>query len=255
MDAPSAARAARTQLVRQLQELGVGTRDVLLVHSSLKSLGAPCLGPDDVIDALLQVVGPAGTLLMPALTYAQQPAHIHSTASTPSHVGIIPETYRRRQGTIRSVHPTHSVCGRGPAAAELLGAHRHDSTPCGRQSPFRRILERPADILMLGCGLRPNTTMHAIEELVEPPYLFGPERVYDITDDHGARYRRTYRTHGFAGWSQRYDRIAGLAVPGLVCSGPALAATVHLLRADLLREAAVERLHGDAFFFVERTVS
>ena len=33
---------------------------------------------------------------------------------------------------------------------------------------------------MLGCGLQPNTSMHAIEEMVKPPYLFGPPLTYHL---------------------------------------------------------------------------
>ena len=46
---------------------------------------------------------------------------------------------------------------------------------------------------MLGCGLRPNTSMHAIEELVEPPYLFGPPLSYQLVLDDGRVLQRDER--------------------------------------------------------------
>ena len=56
----------------------------------------------------------------------------------------------------------------------MLCDHVQDNTPCGQNSPFNRLIENAGKILMIGCGLTPNTTMHAVEEYVRPPYLFGP---------------------------------------------------------------------------------
>src|SRR5690606_7869867 len=97
---------------------------------------------------------------------------------TPSNVGTLAEYFRTRPGTIRSLHPTHSICGTGKRTAELLADHARDFTPCGPHSPLTKLPEVGGQILMLGCSLRPNTSMHGVEELVEPPYLFGPDVPY-----------------------------------------------------------------------------
>ena len=49
-----------------LRELGLGEGDCVGVHSSLRSFGHVEGGADAVIDALLEVVGPTGTVVMPA---------------------------------------------------------------------------------------------------------------------------------------------------------------------------------------------
>jgi aminoglycoside 3-N-acetyltransferase len=54
----------------------------------------------------------------------------------------------------------------------MLGGQFHDVTPCGENSPYFKLREKAGQILFLGCGLKPNTSMHAVEELVEPPYLY-----------------------------------------------------------------------------------
>ena len=41
----------------------------LVVHSSFKSLHLQKLGPQDVIEALMEVIGEKGNILMPTLTY------------------------------------------------------------------------------------------------------------------------------------------------------------------------------------------
>jgi aminoglycoside 3-N-acetyltransferase len=240
--------------VRGLLALGVRPGGVLLVHSSLKALGPQAGGPAAVIEGLRRALGPDGTLLMPALSYATvtsaQP--VFDVLRTPSCVGIIPETFRRTPGVRRSLHPTHSACASGPRTGSLLDSHASDRTPCGPASPFRRLRQLDGQILMLGCGLAPNTSMHAIEELVVPPYLFGEPLVYTLVLEDGTREERRYTPHGFAGWEQRYDRIEGmLGAPGLRV-GTVLGARCHLLEAASFWERALEAFRGDPLAFIER---
>lgn len=237
-------------LSEQLSELGVRTGGLLMVHSSFKSLGVS--DPEAVVQALLSAIGPQGTLLMPALSYCQKPSNVHDTRTTPGCVGFLAEYFRTRPGTLRSLHPTHSVCGFGPAADAVLGGHAADRTPCGRNSPFRLVIELKGQIFMLGCGLGPNTTMHAIEELIEPPYLYGAEVEYRITDRSGSQSQVVYRTHGFEGFEQRYDRIDAVMAGEGLRFGAVGAADCYLVEADQLCRAATARLEEDNLYFVEK---
>jgi aminoglycoside 3-N-acetyltransferase len=242
------------ELVRCLLELGVRPAGVLMVHSSLKALGQRAGGPAAVIEGLRGALGPDGTLLMPALSYSTvTPEHpFYDARDTPSCVGIIPETYRLTPGVRRSLHPTHSVCAAGPLTGDLLGAHATDRTPCGVGSPFRRLPQVRGQILMLGCGLEPNTSMHAIEELVVPPYLFGDPLVYTMVLEDGSRVERMYTPHNFVGWKQRYDRIGEMLEAPALRVGNVLGARCHLLEAARLWERALEALQDEPLAFVER---
>jgi aminoglycoside 3-N-acetyltransferase len=244
----------RRKLAADLHALGVRPGGVLLVHSSLRALGPVPGGAETVVHGLLEALGPDGTLLMPALSYArvtpEQP--LFDVRLTPSNVGALPETFRTRPGTLRSVHPTHSVCGVGRLAAPLLKRHIEDRTPCGPRSPFHLLPEFGGQILMLGCGLRPNTSMHAIEELVEPPYLFGGTLAYRLVGWDWGVTEAVYRVHGFRGWQQRYDRVADVLEAPHLRRGRVLAADVHLIEASALWEAALAALRRDPLDFVER---
>lgn len=233
----------------QLQTLGLRAGDIVLVHSSFKSLGIA--DPEEIIGALKEVLGPQGTLLMPALTFKQEPPHLHDTRRAPTCVGFLTEYFRTRPGTLRSLHPTHSVCAVGAQAEAMLQNHLLDHTPCGSNSPFNRLIENAGKILMLGCGLRPNTTMHAIEEYVCPPYLFGPEREYTITDRDGRVFQKTYIRHGFAGYRQRYDRVAELLNEAELRTGPVGNASCYLIDAQALRRCGIHKMQEDPFYFVE----
>ena len=62
----------QTQLREGFAALGVPQGGKVLVHSSLRSLGQVEGGADAVIDSLLAVLGPAGTLLVPTLTGSEE---------------------------------------------------------------------------------------------------------------------------------------------------------------------------------------
>ena len=53
-------------LYQDLVKLGVNRGDILLVHSSLSSLGWVCGGAQSVITAIMDVLGNEGTLIMPS---------------------------------------------------------------------------------------------------------------------------------------------------------------------------------------------
>jgi aminoglycoside 3-N-acetyltransferase len=239
------------QIATDLGELGVQRGDIILVHSSFKSLGQVPGGIETVVQGLLRAIGEAGTLLMPALSWSLRPPEVFDPRLTPVNVGAVPEYFRTRPGTLRSIHPTHSVCAVGSRAHALLDEHILDSTPCGPHSPFNRISECGGKIIMLGCGLRPNTAMHALEEHVKPPYLFGKTLEFTIRDGNGNTRQKEYTTHGFEGYRQRYDKVAGLADPSFLRRGHVLGAETFLLEAVPLKAAVISKLREDPLFFVD----
>ena len=170
-------------LVNDLKSLGLKEGDVVVVHSSLKSMGHVDGGANTVIDALINVVGKKGTILFPTLTYS--PCYLtlkFDLNKTPSCVGNISEIFRNREGVVRSFHPTHSVSAFGKLANEITKDHFLDDTPVGKNSPYQKLINLNGKILMLGCGLRPNTFMHAVEEVACAPYCLGDYKTYKMID-------------------------------------------------------------------------
>ena len=77
----------------------------------------------------------AGTLLMPALSYERvTEKNPPSTCCARPNVGAIPEAFRTRPGTRRSIHPRTPYAASG-RTAELLNGHDRDTTPCGELRP------------------------------------------------------------------------------------------------------------------------
>ena len=167
-------RVSRETLAQDLSRLGLDAGDVVFFHSSLKSLGWVEGGAEAVVDAFLDVVGAEGLVIVPTLTWSfagYGPARLpFDPRETPSRVGAISEVLRRRPDARRSAHPTHSIAAVGRRAAELVAGHDATST-FGKDSPYRRYVEWGAKILFLGVEVTCNTTLHAIEDWLDMPYL------------------------------------------------------------------------------------
>ena len=133
----------------------------------------------------------------------------------------------------------------------LLAGHELDSTPCGLHSAFARLPGTGGQILFLGCTLRPNTSLHAVEERIEPVYLYGDWIDYSIRFTDGRESRMRVRSHSFSGWIQRYDRIAGLLSEPALRHGRVGLAECFLVDAAPMWAAALEALRRDPLHFVE----
>jgi aminoglycoside 3-N-acetyltransferase len=165
-------------IVAGLRDLGLSQGSIVLAHSSLSSFGHVEGGAETVIDALLEAVGPQGTVLVPTLTGSEAlnagNPPTYDPVSTACWTGRIPETFRHLPQAVRSLHPTHSVAAIGARAVELTAKHEHSITPCGPDSPYGRLADAGGAILLLGVGHHANTTFHLVEELVGVPYHMQP---------------------------------------------------------------------------------
>jgi len=248
-----------TQLQKMIDDLcalGLQEGDVVIVHSSLSSLGYVEGGADTVIDALETVVGENGTLLLPSLSFStvNKENPYFDIRTTPVCVGKIPDTFRQRPETIRSLHPTHSVSAWGKYAKEMTCDHQYDDTPIGPRSPYRKLPAYGGKVLMLGCRVGAFTFIHGVEEIANLEYVLTKEPWhYTLTDYNGNQIEKDIYRHNFApqGLTQRYDRILDLLSPDEYAVGKVLEATSYLFDTRLVLERAVEAMARDPYFFVD----
>jgi len=252
------------QLTDDLRALGVRPGDAVLMHSSWKSLGGVEGGPKAFFEAFIGLLGPEGTLILPALSYesvsAEQPVFDVKTTPVCPDVGFLPEYFRTQvPGVVRSLHPTHSCCMAGKHAAFLAEGHGLDETPVGPHSPFAKLPQLNGWILMLGCSPDRNTSMHGVEETAEPPYLLdrrGKVR-YILRDADGRETERLSWQHDFDAGSgehyiQRYSRILPLLSGDELHRGKVLDADCVLMRAAAVWKKGHDALERDPFYFVDR---
>lgn len=242
-------------LINDLKRIGVTKGMVLMVHSSYKALQLRNTPPTMVIQALQEVLGVDGTLLMPALTYAN--VNINnpnfSYHNTPCCVGIIPEIFRKSKGVIRSLNPVHSVCSWGKYANEMTQNHFMDDISIGPNSPFTLLPSYNGKILMLGCGLKPNTFMHGVENQANAPYREIKYTLeYTMENADGTIYTYQGKMPSMSEYIQRYDRIESiLSAPHLIKS-PISSSTSYLIDSIALLEEGFKAIKKDPYFFVDR---
>ncbi|MFA5864384.1 MAG: AAC(3) family N-acetyltransferase [Phycisphaerae bacterium] len=156
--------------------LGLDTGDSLIVHSAFRALGEVDGGPSTVIQALLNVIGPSGNLMLPTFNYAVPlPEPYFDPAETPGATGIITEIGRKWPGAMRSAHPTHSVAVIGPGAESLTRDHLNHRA-LGIGSPIDLLAQNKGKVLLIGVGHNTNSTIHVGEEYAKvpkAPWAFG----------------------------------------------------------------------------------
>lgn len=243
------------ELCKDFESLGIKVGDVVLMHSSFKSLGSKDLNLEIIISALLEVLSEKGTLLLPCLSYSEVNDNnpYFNVTTTPCCLGAIPEYFRTRKNTIRSVHPSHSVCATGNLAWEMTKDHINDTTPVGPNSPFSLLPKYNGKILMLGCGLEPNTSIHGIEEVANAPYCLNDyDTNYMITLENNEVIKSRHKRHNFNGLIQRYDKIDEILSTDDLTYGKVLDASCYLIDSNALWLKAVDAIKENPYRFVEK---
>ncbi|EYT80449.1 aminoglycoside phosphotransferase [Streptomyces sp. Tu 6176] len=209
---PTGPLVTRDTLAEDLRALGVRPGETLLAHSSMKSLGWVCGSQVAVVRALLDALGPDGTLVVPAQSgdlsdpalwsrppvpevwwdtiRAAMPGYDPATTPTLG-VGVVPETVRTWPGALRSAHPQTSFAAIGPRAREITDGHATDCR-LGERSPLARLEALGARVLLLGTGYDTCTCFHLAEYRVPAPRVrvgrpgpHGWETVTEVSIDSG----------------------------------------------------------------------
>ncbi|HVN15093.1 MAG TPA: AAC(3) family N-acetyltransferase [Anaerolineales bacterium] len=178
-------------LVSGFHELGVQAGDTLLVHSSYKSLGPVDGGPQTVIKALEDTLGPDGTLIMPTFNFDFNKGAPWDVRTTPSKMGILTELVRQDPRAKRVFHPFYSFAILGKHAG-MLGALRYKSA-YERDSVFGKLRDLDGKIMVIGLSYNDSMTFfHHIEQMEGVDYRFLKQFTGQVTDENGKTYTDTF---------------------------------------------------------------
>lgn len=162
----------RNDIKNAALEAGVTAGDILLVHSSFKSMGEIDGGAETVVTGLMDAIGEDGTLVFP--TFCQKDfVNTYKTwhLDKESDVGYLTNYFRKREGSIRSDQATHSVAAAGKDAKWLTETHGHThkrygnfgDTPFSADSPWEKMYQKNAKVLLLGVQPSSITFRHYAE--------------------------------------------------------------------------------------------
>ncbi|MFX0032855.1 MAG: aminoglycoside N(3)-acetyltransferase [Candidatus Hodarchaeota archaeon] len=170
-------------LKRDLALLGVKEGAIIIMHSSLSKIGWTVGGPVSVIKAMMELLTPKGTLVMPAFTGDNTEPSRWQNPPVPENwwqiiresmpgfeqkitptrgMGRIVETFRNFPKVFRSAHPVSSFVAWGKYAKKITKNHELNSD-LGENSPLSCIYDLDGQILLLGVSHMSNTSIHLAE--------------------------------------------------------------------------------------------
>lgn len=188
-----------TQLDAALRRLGMSAGDAIVMQSSFEELNGFSGEAVDVIDCVLNIIGPNGHLFMVSMAYGGSARDYlregkpFDVRRTPSHMGFLSELFRRRKGVLRSANPMHPILAWGPRAEWIVEGHEELSYSCGEKSPFEKMLELDTKALLFDVDLEVLTFAHYLEHVFRdtaPVSVYCEEPIEtEIVDRNGDRRR------------------------------------------------------------------
>lgn len=180
--------STRQSLRDDLENLGLKSGDIVMVHASVRAVGPVLGGPDEIHRAIVDAVSPGGAMLMyvgcpngydeigrgrlstqeEGELRANLPAFDFLTARADRSNGALAELFRSWPGTVVSPNVGVRMAARGDRAAWLVAEHPLDF-PHGRGTPFEKLVQANGKVLLLGSGHDEVTLMHHAEEIADFP--------------------------------------------------------------------------------------
>ncbi len=171
----------KKDIIDGIKNVGIVNGDTVMVHTSLSSMGFVCGGPQVVIEALLEVAGADGTIMMPTQSWKnldpeagvhwEEPKNwpAYDKKITPTNtMGAVAEMFRNWPGAFRSNHPARSVAAVGKNAEYLTKDHDL-SNIFGIGSPIDKLYQLNGKVLLIGVGYDKNTSIHLADAIASYP--------------------------------------------------------------------------------------
>jgi aminoglycoside N3'-acetyltransferase len=252
---------SHARLAEDLARLGLAQADTVMVHASLRRIGAVDGGAAGVVAAIELAIGPEGTMLMTigarddwswvndqpedAREELLADAEPFDPLATPAHqeMGVLAEVFRAMPGTLVSNHPEGRFAARGRLAGLLTRDVPWDDY-YGPNSPLERLVEVGGKVLRLGADTNTVTLLHYAEYLAHVPDKIRVRRHRRVIGANGPEIRTIEcldDTLGIVEWPDDYfpTILADYLARGRVARGRVGNAVSELLDArDLVQFAA-----------------
>lgn len=167
-------RYTAEDVVDVMAQLGMRPGDTVCIHASMMEFYNYDGTAEGLIQALIDYLGPEGTLVMPAFPrYEDSEDYVFDPLTAPTAAGCLAETFRRWPGVRRSNNVRHSTCALGPQADFLLRDHTCGHDCWDQHSPWYRMTLLDAKVFNLGLPRNYiGTFAHCVESLLaaEHPY-------------------------------------------------------------------------------------
>lgn len=156
----------QSDLTQHFVSLGVQPGDMVLIRAAMGSVGRFPGGAAAFVQALLDAVGPEGTVASLAFTdsaFIRKPRIEDAfTLQTKSYAGALPNAMLQHPEHHRSAHPTCSYVAIGRLAEEFTRGHDAEAPA---YEPIRKLIAHSGKCMLVGCvASSPGfTTTHLAE--------------------------------------------------------------------------------------------
>jgi aminoglycoside 3-N-acetyltransferase len=193
--------ATRTTLADQLRSLGVQAGAPLMLHSSLRKVGPIVGGADALLDALVDVISPTGTLMMLLGADLSVPFDARTTPVDVEEMGVLTEVFRQHPEVRVNDHAAARYGALGPASRALLEPiPLHDYHGSG--SVLERFTDTGGMVLRLGANVNTVTLTHWAEYRARLPDKRRAKLRYWRADLGEQWIESLDDTNGIRDWSQ-----------------------------------------------------
>ena len=173
----------KKDIVEAFKKCGIQQGSVLMLHSDAIFLAQTRHMPKEdryalLFEALNEVLGPEGTLIIPTFTYSATKGELFTVEETPSTVGELTEYFRKLPDVQRSRDPIFSVAVRGKKVEKFANAEVGDTF--GEDSIFGLLDRHDAWIACLACSFDRITYTHYVEQKAGVDYRYFKNFTYEI---------------------------------------------------------------------------
>ncbi|WP_242966821.1 AAC(3) family N-acetyltransferase [Desulfosporosinus sp. FKA] len=153
--------------VKALQNVGITKGDTVYMTSDIAVFGKLAAFDrkfllDSIIEAVIEVVGRHGTIVMPTFSYSFCNGEVFDVAKSKSTVGVLTEHFRQRSDVKRTVHPIFSAAVWGEKQDFFMNIG-HDSFD--DDSIFGKLRKVKGKFVCLGASFHSCTYIHHIEQM------------------------------------------------------------------------------------------
>ncbi len=225
---------SKSDILLQLEKMEAPRGGIVLMHTSLRSVGEVEGGAKGLLDALIDYfTADNGLFCVPTHTGRNVDKEITlDMTSSESHLGTFPIIATEDGRGLRTENPTHSmvVFGNRERAMEFASSELTLDSPTAPESCYGKIYREGGHILLVGVGQNKNTFIHTVEEMFGTPNRMTKEkRRFTVRRRNGEiveRYMRWFDESLYGDVSLRFTkfeipfRYHGIITDGFIGNAP-----------------------------------
>ena len=165
------------QFVERFLKDNLREGDIVIAHTRMSALKLFGYNPNTIIELILKIIGPSGTLFIPAMPYYEElfkektfkctfdDVLAYDSEKTPSWTGVVGNVFINDFSARRSLMPYCSLAGKGPFVAKAFSNELDDDYIFSVNSPWHKLMEANAKIIFLGAEAYDSITeAHVVED-------------------------------------------------------------------------------------------